>query len=116
MEDAIVKYAFTYGPLMIFFFAVFYAIYRSSPVVITIFRELIAALNSSSAALNNSTSALNNNSEAMNRHYESMQALRDIFDQLRKHINSFECPHLADNPAKNVAKKQLRRNRLQKKD
>lgn len=93
MEDLVVKYAFTYGPLMIFFFAVGYAVWRAAPVVVAMFKEVVAALNSSTIALNNSTQALNSNNDAMYRHHDTVIALRDMFDQMRERIDAFECPH-----------------------
>lgn len=92
-DALIIKYAFTYGPLMIFFFAVGYGIYRAAPVAVSLFKEMVAAMNSSTIALNNSTQALNSNSDAMHRHYETVATLSDLFKDMRERIDAFECPH-----------------------
>jgi predicted PurR-regulated permease PerM len=93
MEDLVVKYAFTYGPLMIFFFAVGFAVYKAAPVLMTVFREVVAALNSSTLALNNSTQALNENSAAAEKHQQSMQAISTLWDEMRDRLDSFHCPY-----------------------
>lgn len=89
IDTLIIKYAFTYGPLMIFFFAVGYAIYKVSPAAVALFREIIAAMNSSTIALNNSTSAISANNDAMLRHHETMTKM---WDEMRERIDTFQCP------------------------
>lgn len=93
MEDLVVKYAFTYGPLMIFFFAVGFALYKAAPVSVALFKEIVAAMNSSTIALNNSTQALNANNDAMMRHHETVGMLNVIFNDLKDRMDAFECPH-----------------------
>ncbi len=107
MDTLIVKYAFTYGPLMIFFFAVGYAVWRAAPVVVAIFKEIVAALNSSTIALNNSTQALNSNNDAMMRHHETVGMLNELFNDLKGRMDAFECPH-ASSRKRVVAIKQRR--------
>ena len=93
MDDLVVKYAFTYGPLMIFFFAVGFALYKMAPVAVALFKEIVAAMNSSTLAVNNSTQALNANSDAMRRHHETVSMLNGLFTDLKERMESFECPH-----------------------
>lgn len=86
MEDLVVKYAFTYGPLMIFFFAVGFAVYKAAPVMVAMIKEIVAALNSSTIALNNST-------QALDQQQQTMQAVTQLWDEMRNRIDNFHCPY-----------------------
>lgn len=105
-EDYIIKYAFTYGPLMIFFLGVGYAAWKAIPVMAQnltqLFREMIAALNSSTDALNNSTTALNANNQAMQMHHETVSVMRKLWEELQDRVNEFECPHTSKPIAKPI--------------
>lgn len=96
MEDLVVKYAFTYGPLMIFFFAVGWAVKSYGPPLFaawsSMMRETVAALNSASIAITNSTRAMDANAEAMARHAEQATYLRDVWEEMRDRIDNVQCP------------------------
>lgn len=95
MDELMWKTAFTYGPLMLFFLAVGFALYKWLPPAFTTltnaFREMVAALNSSTVALNNSTAALNSNNDALKNHQEVASTLREMWAEMRERMDSFEC-------------------------
>lgn len=109
MEAVVFKYAFNYGPLMIFFLAAIYISYKWLPVVFNalteVFKEMIAALNSSTAALENSTKALDANNQAMEKHHEVMVSMRGVWDEMRERIDRFECSHPSRSSFPSVAPK-----------
>ena len=96
MEDLVVKYAFTYGPLMIFFFAVGWAIKSYGPPLFAawsnMMRETVSALNSASIAVTNSARALDANAEAMGRSMEAATFMRETWEEMRERMDSFHCP------------------------
>ncbi len=109
MEELLTKYAFTYGPLMIFFFAVGMAAYKWLPpmfeTLTAVFREMVAALNSSTMALNNSTTALNSQNKAMEAHHELFGSMKEMWEEMRQRIDTFDCPHNVAPQARSVAPK-----------
>lgn len=96
MEDLVVKYAFTYGPLMIFFFAVGYGIKTYGPPLFSawqsMLKETVSALQSASIALNNSTHAIQANSDAMTKHHETVMVMNRFWEDMRARLEDFECP------------------------
>lgn len=95
MDGLIVKYAFTYGPLMIFFLAVGWAIKAYAPPLLAawsnMMRETVAALNSASRALDNSTRAIEGNTVAMAQHHETVMVMNRFWDDMRSRMESLEC-------------------------
>ena len=119
IETLVVKYVFTYGPLMIFFFAVGWGIKSYGPPLVAawtnLMRETVAALNSSSNAMFNSASAmdastraLSANSEAMNKHHETVMVMQRFWEDMSKRLEkleNFNCPASIPNRNRGIAKK-----------
>lgn len=95
MEELVAKYGLIYGPLMIFYLAAGYVIWKWLPpifqVVTSNFREMIAALNSSTIALQNCTKALDANNHAMERHHITFQGLEKLWDEMKILKESLPC-------------------------
>lgn len=83
MEELVLKYGFTYGPLMLFFLGVGLAVWKWGPIVAStmaaLFREMTAALNASTVALNNSSVAIERNTEVMLKHGEIATMVQRIY-------------------------------------
>lgn len=92
LDAIIIKYAFTYGPLMIFFFSVGYAIWKASPVALATIREITAALTHANIALENSTKALEANTAASVKHSETVRVVDELWQEMRERIDQFQCP------------------------
>lgn len=111
MEDMVVKYAFTYGPLMIFFFAVGWGLQKYAPPLFAawqaMMRETVSALQSASIALNNSTNAIQANSDAMTKHHETVMIMNRFWEDMRTRLDDFECP-AASNRKRVTRKPQVR--------
>ena len=122
MEDLVVKYAFTYGPLMIFFFAVGWGIKSYAPPLLTawtsLMRETVVALNSSTGAVMNSTrameastQALTANSDAMSKHHETVMVMQRFWEDMSKRLEkleNFSCPAAEPNKIRVLKKTQVR--------
>ncbi|NDD53423.1 hypothetical protein EBZ39_06035 [bacterium] len=95
MEELVFKYGVIYGPLMIFYLAVGYIVWKWLPpvfqVVTSSFREMIAALNSSTIALQNCTKALDANNHAIERHHETFRGLEKLWDEMKILKESLPC-------------------------
>lgn len=92
IDAIIIKYAFTYGPLMIFFFAVGYAVWKAAPYVLATIREITAALTHANIALENSTKALEANTMASEKHSETVRMVDELWQEMRDRIDQFQCP------------------------
>ena len=90
-EDMVARYIFAYGPLMIFFLAVGFGIYRAGPAVLALLRDMVVALNNSTSALKNSTQALEASNKAVLLTHDSIGQLSRIFDELHTRMDRFEC-------------------------
>lgn len=97
MEEIILKYGFTYGPLMLFFLFAGVAIWKWGPPIANaasnLFKEMVIALNASTTALENSTRALSANNEATTNLMQTHESLRGMWEEMRERIDSFSCPH-----------------------
>ena len=97
MDDVILKYGFTYGPLMLFFLSIGLAVWKWGPPVANaltnIFRETVAALNASTTALENSTRALSANNDATSNLMRTHESLSTIWEEMRERMDSFQCAH-----------------------
>lgn len=92
LDAIIIKYAFTYGPLMIFFFAVGYSAWKAAPVMLATIREITAALTHANVAIENSTRALNANTTASEKHSETVRMVDELWQEMRDRIDQFQCP------------------------
>lgn len=109
MDEMIIKYAFFYGPLMIFFFAVGWAVKQYTPPLFAawsnMLRETVAALSAAALAMNNQSRALDTNSEALVRHAEATVNLRALMDDLKEAADGLQCPHVPPRRRGPVTKK-----------
>lgn len=104
MEEVVLKYGMSGGPLMLFFLGIGYAAWKWGPPVassiLNTIKEIVAALESSTAALNNSTQALAANTNAMEKHHEAANKINEMWEEMKGRMDNFQCPHTPPTPPK----------------
>ena len=96
MEDQLFKIALNNGALMMFFIGILWAAYKWLPSVfattIAAFKDMVAALNASTNAIGNASQIISANSDLMKNHMNALDTIRDMWDEMRERIDTFQCP------------------------